>query len=75
MTCIVDIKQYPTKLSLRRALAAREAITIEDPSVFAPRKFTTAEMVPGQSEVVTNHPKRSWFATLIKKEDGRIEVK
>lgn len=75
MTCIVNPEQFPSKLSLRRAIAAREPIEIEDPSVFKPRKFLVADMTPGQVEVVTNHPKRSWFAELTKLADGRVQVK
>lgn len=75
MTCIVDPQQFPSKLSLRRAIAARDRIEIEDPSVSKPRKFLLTDMVPGQVEVVTNHPKRSWFAELTKLADGRVQVK
>lgn len=75
MTCIVDAEKYPTKKSLRQALMAREVVTVTDPSVANPRKFTTEDMRPGQSEFVTNHPKRSWFAQLVKLEDGRILAK
>lgn len=75
MTCIVDASKFPTKKSLRQAILAREVITITDPSLVNPRKFTTADMRPGQSELVTNHPKRSWFAQIVKLEDGRILAK
>jgi hypothetical protein len=75
MTCTVDPDKFPTKKSFRQALLAREDITITDPSVFEPRVFTTADMQPGQSEFVTNHPKRSWLAQLVKLQDGRILAK
>lgn len=75
MTCIVDSEKYPTKKSLRQAIGARERVVIRDPSVFNPREFAISEMKEGELIVVTNHPKRSWFAQLKKLPDGRIEVK
>ena len=62
MTCIVyNIK---TKKELRERLAAGHCVTIEDPSIFKPRSFLSTDMTVGQREVVTNHPKRSWFAQI-----------
>ena len=74
MTCIVD---FETKKELREALAqdCGPALTIiSDPSIFNPRIFPASDMTPGQKEVVTNHPKRSWFATIERLADGRFRV-
>lgn len=75
MTCIVDPQKYPTKKSLRQAIGARESVTIKDPSLFNPREFLHTEIREGELIVVTNHPKRSWFAQIKKLPDGRFEVK
>jgi hypothetical protein len=68
MTCIV---QFPTKKAFReRVASAPERVYIDDPSIFNPRGFSAAEMKPGQRETVTNHPKRSWFAQIVRTADG-----
>jgi hypothetical protein len=62
MTCIV---QLPTKKALKERLTTNPArVYIDDPSIFNPRGFSAEEMKIGQREVVTNHPKRSWFAQI-----------
>jgi hypothetical protein len=75
MTMIVDVNRYPSKKSLKEALERGETITIEDPSIFNPKIFTTEEMERGQKVIVTNHPKRSYFAEIFKDVDGRFKVK
>lgn len=76
MTCIVSPSRYPTKKALREAVAKEPArVWIEDPSIFAPRSFSAAEIGLGLCEVVTNHPKRSWFAQIVRKPDGSLAVK
>lgn len=76
MTCIVkNIIKYPTKKALREAVAAGEIVSFEDPSIFNPRWFTTYTMAKGTTEVVTNHPKRSWFAQVTKDLNGKVVVK
>lgn len=69
MTCIVDPKKYPTKKSLRQALLAKEVVSFRDPSIVATRTFTSEDMRVGEQIVVTNHPKRSWFAEVTKTAD------
>lgn len=73
MTCIVYGAK--TKKGLKESLdLGGVAIQIEDPSIFKPRYFTAADMAVGQSEVVTNHPKRSWFAKITRTASGwRVE--
>jgi hypothetical protein len=61
MTCIVS---HPTKKALKEALLAGRTVFIEDPSIFKPRAFCASDMAVGQTEVVTNHPKRSWFGKI-----------
>jgi hypothetical protein len=68
MTCIVEL---PSKKALRERIAtAPERVYITDPSIFKPRYFTASEMTIGQREVVTNHPKRSWFAQITRTATG-----
>lgn len=71
MTCIVG---YQTKKELREAARAGLAsITINDPSIFAPFDGAASEhpdILAGRSIVVTNHPKRSWFAEITA--NGRV---
>jgi hypothetical protein len=78
MTCIVDPEVFPTKKSLREAVArCPGAVYIEDPSIFAGSRscFTAADIKVGESLVVTNHPKRSWFASIRRtgEESYRVE--
>ena len=75
MTCIVYTKRYPTKKSFREAALAGDNIWIEDPSFFNPRCFYSDDIPPGRTEVVTNHPKRSWFAQIGRKPSGELFVK
>lgn len=68
MTCIV---KFPTKKALRDAIAeGKTNFWIEDPSIFDPRVFTPTEMQIGESVVVTNHLKRSWFAKIARTKNG-----
>lgn len=74
MVCIVNPKQYPTKKALREAIQRGESVAIEDPSFMAPRSFFTSDMIIGQDEIVTNHPKRTYFAKIRKQVDGTLKV-
>ncbi len=68
MTCIVN---FSTKKALREALERGEDnFRIDDPSIFNPRSFRPMEIPVGQKVVVTNHPKRSWFAEIQRTEKG-----
>jgi len=70
MTAIVQIK---TKKLLKQKIQAGEDVGIDDPSIVNPRSFFASELAEGESVVVTNHPKRSYFAT-IKKTGGKLVV-
>lgn len=74
MVGIISAIRYPTKKSLKEALEKGEAVTIEDPSIVAPRVFTTDDIPLGGKEVVTNHPKRSFFVSIERRVDGTIRV-
>lgn len=71
MTCIVN---YPTKKAFREACAsAPKKIWLEDPSVFIPYSGSLMEYVHNNgTTVVTNHPKRSWYAQV--SQDGSVRV-
>jgi hypothetical protein len=73
MTCIVDHIKYSTKKKLKEDVEKGIVVFIEDPSIVHPRTFTTSEMNDGDVVVVTNHPKRSYFAQ-IKKSNGMLKV-
>jgi hypothetical protein len=53
-------------------------IVFQDPSTFKPlhdgRYFTLEEMEIGESFICTNHPKRSWFATVTRIDERRWKV-
>ena len=72
MTCIVN---YKTKKALREAIADDPAnVWIDDPSIFEPRYFNAAAMNYPSTEVVTNHPKRSWFAQITRASEKQWSV-
>ena len=75
MTCIVSPEVFTSKKALEAlANAGGHAFRIKDPSMFAPRDFNVLDMQPGQSEIVTNHPKRDKFAKITRKADGSFKV-
>ena len=63
-----------TKKALREALVGGKRIFLTDPSMFNPQSRYVYEIKDGESVIVTNHPRRSWFATITKR-DGKLEVK
>lgn len=73
MTDIVDFK---TKKELKEAIASNEYFLIErtgfggDTGLY----YRTDTIAEGASVYVTNHPKRSWFAQISRK-DGKLIVK
>ena len=82
MTCIINSTKYPTKKALKLAVAQdallvgqRPQVYITDPSIVNPRFLPVTELHPGEEVVVTNHPKRSWFAQVGRKADGTLYVK
>jgi len=71
MTCIVKVK---SKKQLVDDIKEGKNIIIEDPSIFNPRSFWSNNISEGEKIVVTNHPKRSFFAIITKK-NGSVLVK
>jgi len=72
MTCIVQ--RFKTKKELREHAARGGSFDIHDPSIFNERWFNSQALKEGEEVVVTNHPKRSWFAQVGRK-GGRLYVK
>ena len=71
MTCITSFK---TKKELKEHCEKANNFFMEDPSIFAPFCGTAQDYLKKNSSFcVTNHPKRSWFAsvTLV---NGKIKV-
>ena len=68
MTMIVS--GYATKKALKEDIAAGKFPLFVDPSFdpswrkFGKEEFGLLDVPVGQSFVVTNHPKRSWFAEV-----------
>jgi len=58
------------KKDLREALQSDKPLIFADPSLFNPQSYTTKSMPIGTSIIVTNHPKRSWFARVERTEKG-----
>ena len=52
----------------------QRGVYFNDPSIFDPRDYTFASLPESTTITCTNHPKRSWFAT-VEKRDGKIIVK
>jgi len=76
MTCIVSPHHFPTKKALRLwVMKDPELVEIVDPSIVSPRRFIASHLKLGEEVVVTNHPKRSWFAQVGRKVDGTLYVK
>lgn len=75
MVMIIDVNKYPTITKLKEAIQSKQVITIEDPSIINPRIFTTNDMERGETVIVTNHPKRSYFVKIVKDVDGTLKLK
>lgn len=72
MTCIVDM---PSKKALREHLRQNGDVMIEDPSIMAPFSGYLSVYLANHGEaIVTNHPKRSWFARIRLRKDGSYRV-
>lgn len=77
MTMIVNL---PTKKALKEAIAVDpQSFVVVDPALMPEwrkygERFRLHSMKPGESIVVTNHPKRSWFAEITAKEGGTYKV-
>ena len=71
MTCIVQIQ---TKKELKETIEDGGLVYIEDPSIVNPRTFSTSEIKEDEVITVTNHPKRSYFA-IIERKNGKLKVR
>lgn len=72
MTHIAD---FPTKKAFKEAVEDTDGdVWVDDPSIFSPVSgFVKDVVTEGRAIVVTNHPKRSWFAE-VKLVNGQIKV-
>lgn len=72
------VKGALTKKGLKDKLeSAPDQVYFEDPSEgINPDAWsgTAAQMSPGQSLTCTNHPKRTWFAGVTKRQNGKFYV-
>ena len=66
MTHIVSPSVYKSKKAFKEAAAkAPDLVYVYDPSIFNPVSGNIVEVARAKgSFVVTNHPKRSWFAKV-----------
>lgn len=73
--------RFKTKKALKEAIESGASVFLNDPSVFDPVSgqydhiLETMEARGRSSFVVTNHPKRSWFAEVTRNRDGKIVVR
>lgn len=70
MTCIVS---FVTRKQLKEAINNNHDFFIEDPAWINPQSCMASKLPEGKTVVVTNHPKRSWFAKITKK-DGKLRL-
>jgi len=71
------VEGFKSKAELQRHVAAGHGFSIIDPSLFSPpygNLFDANDLPEGAQVVATNHPKRSWFATISKR-NGKVVVK
>jgi len=70
---MTHIASYPSKKHFKEAALAGKAY-VDDPSMFSPVSGRIDQVLDQKGEItVTNHPKRSWFARVYRK-DGQIKV-
>lgn len=62
----INIEKYPTKTSLRKAIREDPSkIYLHDPSIVGNFSGMIEEVLKHKKNiVVTNHPKRTWFASV-----------
>ena len=78
MTCIIN-GNFPSKKSVRLWVQQDpESVLIRDPAIVNPRSngswFSANSLRAGESVLVTNHPKRTWFAKIGRKASGQLYV-
>lgn len=68
---MTHIVAFSTKKAFKEAVAiAPQNVYLRDPSIFNPVSGSVTEVMEKVSHItVTNHPKRSWFAEVIRKGD------
>lgn len=65
-----------SKKSLKEAIAEKgDDFEVRVESFDSSGYMSIRELSPSQELICTNHPKRSWFANIIRTADGKITVK
>lgn len=74
MTHHVDVGLFPTKKALISAVkSVPGGVFLKDPSFVSPRDLRADEIKEGEHVYCTNHPRRSWFASIYRK-NGELKV-
>ena len=68
-----------TKKELKEEIKAGRRLYFQDPSLFNPQSWevnstSNLSLPKGSTIYCTNHPKRSWFAQITRKQDGTYRV-
>ncbi len=72
MTCIVN---FNTKKELKEYLANHGDCHIVDPGILSNYRGSAKDYIKANEGcVVTNHPKRSWFASLTIDKNGKVKA-
>lgn len=77
---VEDPKKYPTKKAFREAILAGENVRVVDPAIVGSvsgEVRTVLRILESRGEefyTVTNHPKRSWYATVDRGRGGQLRV-
>ena len=83
---MTHIARHKTKKEFKEAVALSQdldetgqakgrPVYLDDPSIFSPISGSIFEIMQKVHHItVTNHPKRSWFASVTRKPDGSFKV-
>ena len=83
---MTHIASHKTKKAFKEAVALSQerdengqakgrTVYLDDPSMFNPVSGSVFEIMQQVNRItVTNHPKRSWFASVTRKPDGSFKV-
>jgi len=74
MSAFHTLPYIKTKAEFKRRVLNGESIFLRDPSLFATASTYAHQIDRGRSVLVTNHPKRSWFAKVKKNANGNLEI-
>lgn len=78
MPHIVDPPLFKSKKDFKAAVESGKDVYLHDPGFHDPKSGRVSEIVdkfhPG-TLTVTNHPKRSWYAQVVRDKTGKIRVK